>query len=202
MARGTFFVWGAALMIDRSVPMAWWVAAGAALVWLFAAPGSVPSAWVVAPSYICFSGALVWAAVTIGGNPRFPVLERHFAAWPMAIYGLLAAGFPWSTTVLAALSPAFYLISAVCQVAFLLGILLLHFRSADDQLQARHRRLSEALQRALSGYLEICPQCQSVLEPTGEWRPLEVHVSRRSGARFSHGICPSCFERYYDTLMV
>ncbi|MBL8627610.1 MAG: PAS domain-containing protein [Myxococcales bacterium] len=49
----------------------------------------------------------------------------------------------------------------------------------------------------LSGLLTACMHCQSVRDEDGAWERLDTFVAARTGARFSHGICPTCRSRHY-----
>ena len=64
------------------------------------------------------------------------------------------------------------------------------------QLQARVRELEEAIARVktLQGLLPICSYCKRVRNDGDYWQQVESYISDHSDARFSHGICPDCFE--------
>jgi len=59
-------------------------------------------------------------------------------------------------------------------------------RSVDDALAKVH---------VLSGLLPICASCRRVREDTGYWRQIEAYVQERSSAKFSHGVCPDCWDK-------
>jgi DNA-binding response OmpR family regulator len=69
------------------------------------------------------------------------------------------------------------------------------------QLQAslaeRVADLEEALRqvRRLQGLLPICSYCKRVRNDKDYWQQVESYVMEHSEARFSHGICPDCYER-------
>jgi len=46
--------------------------------------------------------------------------------------------------------------------------------------------------RQLTGMLPICSYCKMMREDKDEWVPLERYIMRRTGASFTHGICPAC----------
>ncbi len=48
----------------------------------------------------------------------------------------------------------------------------------------------------LSGLLPICSGCKKIRDDEGYWNQLEVFIDSHSEARFSHGICPDCVERF------
>ncbi|HUD47327.1 MAG TPA: PAS domain S-box protein [Candidatus Baltobacteraceae bacterium] len=51
--------------------------------------------------------------------------------------------------------------------------------------------------KTLSGLLPICASCKKIRDDHGYWQKLETFVRERSGAEFSHSICPECMERLY-----
>ena len=67
-------------------------------------------------------------------------------------------------------------------------------RAHEVELQ---RRVDEAVAnvQVLRGLLPICASCRRVREDSGYWRQIEAYVMERSQARFSHGICPECWEK-------
>jgi sigma-B regulation protein RsbU (phosphoserine phosphatase) len=67
------------------------------------------------------------------------------------------------------------------------------------------RRLAEritALERALAdvhqlqGLLPICMYCKKIRSDGNYWQQVESYIGQRSGATFSHGICPECVNTY------
>lgn len=67
------------------------------------------------------------------------------------------------------------------------------------ELEEKNRRLEQALTeiRTLSGLLPTCMYCKKIRDGEGQWNPMEVYISQRTPAQFSHGICPDCLERAY-----
>jgi PAS domain S-box-containing protein len=51
--------------------------------------------------------------------------------------------------------------------------------------------------KILQGLLPICAGCKKIRNAQGIWMPLEVYISERSEADFTHGICPECMARLY-----
>ncbi len=47
--------------------------------------------------------------------------------------------------------------------------------------------------KQLSGLLPICSYCKKVRDDENYWQQVEAYVSAHSEARFSHGICPTCW---------
>ena len=62
-------------------------------------------------------------------------------------------------------------------------------KALDQELNSAREEI-----RVLSGLLPICAWCKQVRDDEGYWREIETYVSARSGARFTHSICPSCLE--------
>lgn len=68
------------------------------------------------------------------------------------------------------------------------------------------RKKSAALEKALaeikvlSGILPICCSCKQIRDDAGYWQQVEQYISEHSGARFSHGYCPACFEKELEEL--
>src|SRR6266568_720925 len=65
------------------------------------------------------------------------------------------------------------------------------------------KQVEAALQQAvaqintLHGLLPICMHCKKIRDDRGHWSPVEVYVRERTGAEFSHGLCPHCLETRY-----
>ena len=74
------------------------------------------------------------------------------------------------------------------------------------QAEMERRRLTEELQQALehvkrlSGLLPICARCKNVRDDRGYWEEVETYISSHSEAKFTHGICPSCFKEMYPDI--
>jgi len=49
--------------------------------------------------------------------------------------------------------------------------------------------------KALSGLLPICAQCKMVRDDGGYWSKVEAYIEQRTKARFSHGLCPECYQK-------
>ena len=48
--------------------------------------------------------------------------------------------------------------------------------------------------KQLSGLLPICAYCKRIREGDDYWQAVESFLSSHSGAQFSHGVCPDCYE--------
>jgi DNA-binding response OmpR family regulator len=65
-----------------------------------------------------------------------------------------------------------------------------------QRLAERIRQHEEALSQInlLQGILPICSYCKKVRDDQNYWQQVESYVSTHSEARFSHSICPDCYE--------
>lgn len=60
---------------------------------------------------------------------------------------------------------------------------------AEAMLELRSAKL-----RTLSGIVPICAYCKKIRDEQDSWRRMEEYIETRSAAKFSHGLCPECFE--------
>ncbi|MBN2802924.1 MAG: hypothetical protein JXR91_07505 [Deltaproteobacteria bacterium] len=51
--------------------------------------------------------------------------------------------------------------------------------------------------KTLTGIIPICVHCREVRNDQGYWNRLEKYISENSDAKFSHGLCNNCLEKYY-----
>jgi PAS domain S-box-containing protein len=69
--------------------------------------------------------------------------------------------------------------------------------------QERERLLGE-LQAALAEVKElqktlpICMYCKSIRNDENYWQTVETYISHHTNTRFSHGICPACYEKVVE----
>jgi phosphoserine phosphatase RsbU/P len=66
----------------------------------------------------------------------------------------------------------------------------------QTSLADRIRDLGEALTRVkqLQGLLPICAYCKKIRDDRNYWQQVEAYISAHTEARFSHSICPDCYE--------
>lgn len=50
---------------------------------------------------------------------------------------------------------------------------------------------------AARGFIPICASCKKMRDEAGDWHQPEVYLKARTGAEFTHGICPDCMRRIY-----
>lgn len=53
--------------------------------------------------------------------------------------------------------------------------------------------------RALGDIIPICSHCRKLRTEVGQWKQLEQYFRERSDTLFSHGICPDCLAKVYET---
>jgi PAS domain S-box-containing protein len=63
------------------------------------------------------------------------------------------------------------------------------------EAQEKLKKAQEAEIKQLRGFLPICAYCKKIRDDEGYWNQLEKYVSDHTEAKFSHGICPVCFEK-------
>jgi hypothetical protein len=63
---------------------------------------------------------------------------------------------------------------------------------ADNVLQ-----LQDALTKVkqLEGIIPICSWCKKIRDDKKSWHQLESYIAGHSEAKFSHGVCPECYEK-------
>lgn len=68
------------------------------------------------------------------------------------------------------------------------------------QIEEDRERLLRELQtalaevRALRAILPICMYCKRIRDDENYWQTVEAYISDHTNTRFSHGICPTCYE--------
>jgi DNA-binding response OmpR family regulator len=69
--------------------------------------------------------------------------------------------------------------------------------SLQERLAERVAELQDALSniKQLRGLLPLCSYCKRIRSDENYWQQLDRFVTEHSDARFSHGICPTCFEQ-------
>lgn len=52
----------------------------------------------------------------------------------------------------------------------------------------------------LEQMIPICSYCKQVRQDEDYWRTIEDYIHTHTGSRFSHGVCPACFEKVVQGL--
>ena len=90
----------------------------------------------------------------------------------------------------------------------LAAVALINSRDLDKRDKAEKNnvllidQLKEALAnvKQLSGLLPICSHCKKIRDDQGYWKQIESYIHEHSEARFSHGICQECAQKYYPDI--
>ena len=74
----------------------------------------------------------------------------------------------------------------------------------QQALTERVAELGEALLsvKQLGGLLPICSYCKKIRDDQNYWTQVESYVTKHSDAKFSHSICPQCYEDIIKPQMV
>jgi PAS domain S-box-containing protein len=69
-------------------------------------------------------------------------------------------------------------------------------KRADAEREQLVRELLTALAevRTLRAILPICSYCRKVRDDEDYWQSVEGYISQHTDMKFSHGVCPDCFE--------
>lgn len=71
-------------------------------------------------------------------------------------------------------------------------------------LAERIKELEAALEEVkfLRGIIPICSYCKSIRDDQNYWQKVESYLAQRSEIKFSHGICPACYENVVKPKLV
>lgn len=63
--------------------------------------------------------------------------------------------------------------------------------------------LEQALSQVkrLEGMLPICSYCKRIRDDANYWQEVERYIAQHSEIRFSHGICPDCYQRHIEPVL-
>jgi len=69
-------------------------------------------------------------------------------------------------------------------------------KRADEERDRLVTELQNALTevRTLQDFLPICAYCKRIRDDKNYWHAVEAYISSHTNARFTHGICPTCYE--------
>lgn len=78
--------------------------------------------------------------------------------------------------------------------------------TARKQEETAREALIAELQTALAeiktlhGIIPICAYCKKIRNDIGYWDQVEQYISQHSNAVFSHGVCPTCYDKQMQTV--
>jgi PAS domain S-box-containing protein len=72
-------------------------------------------------------------------------------------------------------------------------------KAAEQERERLLRQVQEAMAdlKTLSGLVPICSSCKKIRDDHGAWTAVEEYLTARTGAQFTHGICPDCLREFY-----
>jgi hypothetical protein len=172
---------------------------------MLTAVGVVASSAFLPPDYTAHTAWSVFLVLAMYVVLPVPLISQAMVA------SVFSLGDAWILGTLKVLDPPAVgidiLTAHVC--AHVLGLLVSwqYQRSRRDQFLARrdaelaHTQEQRALGelRVLQGILPICAHCKRIRTDNGEWSQVEVYVRRHSDADFSHGICPDCEQKFFES---
>ena len=71
-------------------------------------------------------------------------------------------------------------------------------RTAELEKTNAELRASLANVKELSGLLPICAYCKKIRDDKSYWQSVEGYISQHTAAKFSHGICPECYDKFKE----
>jgi DNA-binding response OmpR family regulator len=71
------------------------------------------------------------------------------------------------------------------------------------ELEDRIRELEDALStvKRLEGLLPICSYCKNIRDDRNYWHEVDSYVAEHANVQFTHGICPSCYEKLVTPML-
>ncbi len=75
-------------------------------------------------------------------------------------------------------------------------------KNMQEEISNKVLQLETALLtvRILEGIIPICSYCKKIRDDEKSWHRMETYISSHSEAKFSHGICPECFDKQLDII--
>jgi hypothetical protein len=69
-------------------------------------------------------------------------------------------------------------------------------KDSQQALADKMQQLEEALAnvKQLEGIIPICAWCNKIRDDKESWHQMESYIASHSEAKFSHGVCPECYE--------
>jgi DNA-binding response OmpR family regulator len=78
----------------------------------------------------------------------------------------------------------------------------IELKRRNDIIKKQRDLLESVLNRIkrLEGIIPICAHCKKIRDDHNVWNQLETYISEHSEAKFSHGICPQCYEEQMKSI--
>ena len=73
-------------------------------------------------------------------------------------------------------------------------------KRAEEERERLLRELQDALAevKELQTILPICSYCRNIRDDENYWQTVESYIFQHTNSRFSHGICPACYENVVE----
>jgi len=71
-----------------------------------------------------------------------------------------------------------------------------HIAEKEALIEELQTALAEV--KTLQGFIPICAKCKKIRDDRGFWEKIEKYIQERTGAQFSHSLCPTCAAELYD----
>ena len=55
------------------------------------------------------------------------------------------------------------------------------------------------MRRLLHSLLPLCAWCKKIRNDSGYWEQIEKYLTANSVAKITHGICPECRSKFFET---
>jgi hypothetical protein len=130
------------------------------------------------------------AAWVLGLARGYAVALLSTGVWLAADW---AAGHPYSSPAVAVWDSAIRLVAflVIASSAAKIQGLLAQERQLTAELQAALRQV-----KTLTGLLPICAACKKIRDDEGYWQEIEKYVAKHTAARFTHGLCQDCANKF------
>lgn len=70
-------------------------------------------------------------------------------------------------------------------------------RKLAERVEEAEKALAQV--RRLEGLLPICSYCKRIRNEQDYWERVDNYISQHANVRFSHNICPECYEKHVKT---
>ena len=67
-------------------------------------------------------------------------------------------------------------------------------------LTSKAARLTREV-KVLQGLLSVCSFCKKIRDKEDAWQPMEIYISQRTDADFTHSICPECTQIHFGAIL-
>jgi hypothetical protein len=82
-----------------------------------------------------------------------------------------------------------------CSVLITIGLIQANSGRLEQELLESQTEIN-----TLSGLLPICCSCKKIRDDQGFWNRVETYISKRTDAKFTHGLCPECRKKLYPNI--